>query len=209
MTLADNTHAVYARNAAQFDAARGKTLFERPWLERFCAGLPRGGAVVDVGCGAGEPIAQYFIEQGYVVTGVDFAEPLLEIARARFPSARFPSADWVVQDMRRLDLGRQYDGVVAWHSYFHLTPDEQVRTLPLLADHVAPGGCLMITVGHEAGEVTGQVAGEPVYHASLAEDDYRRLLDEAGMDIVEFVRNDESCGGATILLATKRGTPDG
>ena len=209
MAVADNTHAVYARNAAQFDEARGKTLFERPWLERFCAGLPRGGAVLDVGCGAGEPIARYFIEQGYAVTGVDFAEPLLEMARARFPSARFPSADWVVQDMRRLDLGRQYDGVIAWHSYFHLTPDEQTLTLPLLAGHAAPGGVLMITVGPQAGERTGRVAGEPVYHASLAEDDYRRLLDDAGMDVVDFVRNDESCGGATILLAMKRGTPDG
>ena len=208
MTAAEKTHTVYVRNAAQFDEARGKTLFERPWLERFCAGLPGGGRVLDVGCGAGEPIARYFIEQGYAVTGVDFAEPLLEMARARFPSARFPSAEWSVQDMRRLDLGRQYDGVVAWHSFFHLTPDEQVRTLPLLADHVAPGGVLMITVGPQAGERMGHVAGEPVYHASLSEDDYRRLLDEADMDVAAFVRNDESCGGATVLLATKRETPD-
>lgn len=203
MASADKTHAVYVRNAAQFDEARGKTLFERSWLERFCAGLPEGGRVLDVGCGAGEPIARYFIEQGYAVTGVDFAAPLLDMA-----ASRFPSAEWVAQDMRRLALGRGFDGVLAWHSLFHLTPDEQVRTLPLLADHVTRGGVLMITVGPQAGERTGHVAGEAVYHASLAEDDYRRLLDGAEMDVVAFVRNDESCGGATVLLATRRETPD-
>lgn len=199
MTSAEEVHKVYSRKAADYDRARSKSLFERAWLERFCACLPDGGGVLDVGCGAGEPIARHLIEQGYAVTGADFAGPLVDMA-----AARFPSAEWVCADMRRLDLGREFDGLIAWHSFFHLTPDEQRQTLPVLADHVAPGGVLMMTVGPEAGETVGHVAGNAVYHASLSEEDYTRLLDEAGMDVAAFVRNDEACGGATILMAKKR-----
>ena len=198
MTTADHTHAVYDRNAAQFDRARNKDLMERPWLERFCAGLPRGGTVLDVGCGGGEPLAGYFIEQGFALTGVDFAQPLLDLA-----ASRFPAAEWVAQDMRSLSLERQFDGVIAWHSFFHLTPGEQRRALPLLAEHVAPGGALMMTVGPEPGETTGCVAEETVYHASLSEAEYRRLFNGAGMSVTAFARNDQSCGGATVLTAKK------
>ena len=199
MAIADDTHAAYERNAAQFDRVRNKSLLERPWLERFCAGLPRGGKVLDVGCGGGEPIARYLIGQGFVLTGVDFAQPFLDLA-----ASRFPAAEWIAQDMRSLSLGRQFDGVIAWHSFFHLTPDEQRRALPLLAAHAAPGGALMMTVGPEAGETTGSVAEETVYHASLSEAEYRRLFDGVGMSVTAFAPNDQRCGGATVLTARKR-----
>ena len=43
----------------------------------------------------------------------------------------------------------------------------------------------MLTIGNKAGEVTGQVGGETVYHASLAPDEYREILESLGFpDIV-------------------------
>jgi SAM-dependent methyltransferase len=50
---------------------REPSLYERGWLDRFCALVPSGGSVLEVGCGAGEPIAKYFSERGYAVTGVE------------------------------------------------------------------------------------------------------------------------------------------
>lgn len=61
----------------------------------------------------------------------------------------------------------------------------------------------MLTVGPEAGEVTGHVNGEPVYHASLAPETYARLLAENGCRVAEFVKEDETCGFQTVLLASK------
>lgn len=200
--LAARTAEIYQRNAARFDAERARVLFERGWLERFAALLPAGGSVLDVGCGAGEPLAAFIIERGHAVTGVDIAPAMIERARARFPAAV-----WTVGDMRTLDMGRTFDGILGWHSFFHLRPDEQRATLPRFAAHLNPGGVLMITVGPAETEVVGRVGDDPIYHASLAPDEYRRILAALGLRIVRFVPEDPSCDQASVLLARKRDGP--
>ncbi len=192
-----SNRSVYERNAAGWDRHRARTLFERAWLERFCALVPPGESVLDLGCGAGEPIARFLIERGYDVCGVDFAEPMLAIARVRFPNAC-----WISGDMRQLDLGRLFGGIVGWDSFFHLTQEEQRAVIPILARHLTHGGALLLTVGPSEGEVTGTVEGETVYHASLSRAEYERLLGAAGLVVAEFVAEDPACGFHSVLLAT-------
>jgi ubiquinone/menaquinone biosynthesis C-methylase UbiE len=190
--------AIYERQAASFDRQRSRALLERGWLERLLARTGPGDTILDVGCGSGEPIARYVIKRGRRVCGTDFAEPMLKIARRRFPTER-----WLLGDMRDLDLGEAFAGLIAWDSFFHLTADEQRVTLPRLARHVAPGGSLLVTVGPAEGEVWGQVGREPVYHASLASIEYERILGAAGLKVEAFVPNDPSCAGHTILFAVR------
>jgi len=83
--LALKTHEIYERNAALFDAERPKGLHERVWLDRFTALLPLNGSILDLGCGAGDPIATFFMDKGFAVTRVDFSSAMLELAKARFP----------------------------------------------------------------------------------------------------------------------------
>ncbi len=59
---------LYEENAAAWDAQRGRELFERPWLDRFCELLPPVGRVLDIGCGMAEPIAAYLIHRGFALT---------------------------------------------------------------------------------------------------------------------------------------------
>jgi hypothetical protein len=37
--------------------------------------------------------------------------------------------------MRQLALGRPFDGIVAWDSFFHLGHDDQRRMFAIFADH--------------------------------------------------------------------------
>lgn len=195
---ADNIQGVYERQAATFDAARSRALFEARWLARFTAGLADGAHVLDLGCGAGEPIARWFIAEGYKVTGVDFAEPMLEIARNRWPDG-----DWRCVDMRVLDLGQTFDGIVAWNSFFHLRPDEQRICIAHMARHVAPGGSLLVTVGHKAGEVSGTVGEEEVYHASLSPAGYATCLEDNGLRLTGFLAEDPETQQHSVLMARK------
>jgi ubiquinone/menaquinone biosynthesis C-methylase UbiE len=194
--LASDTRAVYERNAQAFDRHRGRTLIERAWLDRFLALVPPRETILDLGCGTGEPIARYLIETGHAVLGADFAAPMLEIARQRLPEAA-----WVHADMRQLDLGRRFGGIVAWDSFFHLTRDEQRAVIPKLARHLLPQGALLLTVGPGDGEVTGTVEGESVYHASLSLEEYEKVLRGGGLAIVDFVAEDPGCGFHSVLLA--------
>lgn len=191
---------LYSRRARDFDADRTKTLFERPWLDVFLAHVPAGGGVLDLGCGSGEPIARYLIEQGRRVTGVDASPGLIALCRERFPTQ-----DWRVADMRGLDLGRTFDGLIAWHSLIHLAPDEQPGMLAVLARHLRPGGVLMFTSGSERGETVGAWRGEPLYHGSLSMTEYRAALDRTGFGLLRNTEDDADCGGATVWLVRRRG----
>lgn len=190
---------LYERNAQAFDEARGRSLFERGWLERFRAAMGADTSVLDIGCGAGEPMARYFVDAGSRVTGVDSAPSLIEIARARFPGHA-----WMVADMRSLDLGQCFGGILAWDSFFHLRYEDQRLMFPIFRKHAAPEAALMFTSGPSHGEAIGSFQGEALYHASLAPEEYERLLAANGFDVVDHAAEDPNCGGHTVWLARLR-----
>ena len=194
----DETRAIYARQAVAYDTKRSRALFEARWLARFSACLPARARVLDLGCGAGEPIARWFIAEGFRVTGIDFAEPMLDLARARWPDG-----DWRHVDMKQLELGETFDRIIAWNSFFHLRPDEQRMCIGRMAKHLEPGGSVLLTVGHKAGEVSGTVGGEPVYHASLSPAEYAICLEQNGLRLTGFLAEDPETNNHSVLMARK------
>ena len=191
----ERTATVYEKVAAAWDEHRPRLLRERTWLDKFIRLLPAGGPVLDVGCGAGEPISRYLADQGLTVTGVDSSQAMIEICRQRLPDQ-----SWIVMDMRELALAKKFDGIIAWDSFFHLNPDEQRNCLRSFVRHLRTGGTLLLTVGHKAGEVLGVVEGETVYHSSLSPQEYKQILSSAGLKNVEVVVKDKCCD-RTVLLA--------
>jgi 2-polyprenyl-3-methyl-5-hydroxy-6-metoxy-1,4-benzoquinol methylase len=198
MQEADQIVSLYERHASAYDKARGRSLFERSWLDRFLALVPAGGAVLDIGCGMGEPIARYLMEKGCAVTGVDSSARLIDLC-----TSRYPQQTWHVADMRMLALGTRFDGLLAWDSFFHLTPDDQRGMFRIFADHAAPRAALMFTSGPSQGVAIGTFEGEPLYHASLDPDAYRDLLTQNGFTVVSHVADDPACGGHTVWLARR------
>jgi len=197
---ADRIIELYDRHARAWETQRGRELFERPWLDRFLALVPRGGSVLDLGCGSGEPIARTLIEAGFGVTGVDSSPAMIALCESRFPDAR-----WLVADMRGLSLGQRFDGILAWDSFFHLRPDDQRAMFGIFRDHAAPGAALLFTSGPRAGVAMGEWQGEPLYHASLDPDEYRALLAAHGFTVFAYVPEDPACGAHTVWLTRRRG----
>lgn len=196
---ADRIIGLYQRHARAWARDRGNHLFETEWLNRFRGLLPLSAAVLDIGCGSGEPIARYLIERGCDVTGVDSSSKMIAMCEGHFPHRI-----WHVADMRTLSLGRTFDGILAWDSFFHLRPDDQCRMFPIFRKHAAPRAVLMFTSGPSHGEVVGVYQGEPLYHASLDGCEYHSLLDSNGFEVVKHVVEDPSCGRHTIWLAQLR-----
>ncbi|MEZ2696114.1 class I SAM-dependent methyltransferase [Hafnia alvei] len=200
---ADNIIPLYQQNSAFWDSqrngARGDSpRCEVPWLERFLAQLPANGHILDIGCGSGEPIAGYFIRQGFNVTGVDGASA--QIARCR---ERFPQQRWLVNDMRELDLGARFDGIIAWDSFFHLCQADQRKMFAIFLAHAADKAALMFTSGPEQGEAIGEFCGKPLFHASLSPTEYISLLHQHEFSVVEHRVEDPECGFHTVWLAVR------
>jgi len=190
---------IYERKAVEYDQLRSRALFERGWLARFAALLPQKASVLDLGCGHAEPIAAWLIAQGHSITGVDTAPTLLSLCRQRFPGH-----DWIEGDMRLVALGKQFNGIVAWDSFFHLPFDDQRAMFDVFRAHAAPGAALIFTSGPDHGEAIGDHAGEALYHASLSPEEYHVLLAANGFDVMAHTANDPACAGHTVWLARRK-----
>lgn len=145
MTL--NTYA--GLHARRYDLVYGA----KPYAEeaRFVdalfreAGVSRG-RLLDVACGTGRHAAELGA-LGWDVTGVDYAEPLLERARENAPAARF-----LRQDMRELDVpGKPFAAVTCLFDSigYPRTDDDIIAALACMRRHTSPGGALAIEFLHE------------------------------------------------------------
>jgi len=187
---------LYQAHARQFDRDRGRSLMERGYLTEVVTRLRPGARVLDLGCGAGEPIARFFIERGFDFTGIDAAPAMIAICKERFPNAA-----WAEADMRGLVLPFRFDALIAWDSFFNLTRDEQRSMFPVFRKHIAPAGVLLFTSGPRDGEAIGDLYGNPLFHASLAPDEYRSLLQGSGYRVLRYQAEDPACGGHSVWLA--------
>lgn len=187
---------LYRTHAAAWIRRRSNTLFEKPWLDKFLAVAAKAPSILDIGCGFGEPVAQHLSTSGGMVTGIDSSPELIKVAQARHPAST-----WAVADMRTLNLHAKFNGILAWNSSFHLTPDDQRNMFPIFRKHAAADAALMFTTGTSYGVAIGEFEGEPLYHASLDPAEYRGLLTDNGFTLIEHVVEDPTCGNHTIWLA--------
>lgn len=192
----DINQAVYQRHAQQWHEQRAVDLGEKAWLDRL--ELSANSRVLDLGCGSGKPLADYFLTRGASLVGVDFAPAMIELARQHYPDAH-----WIVSDMNALPALREFDAIVSWDGFFHLSPDQQRQSLPRILAMLKPQGRLLLTVGPGAGEVDGWVKGEQVYHASLSIEEYGSLLEKAGLRLITFCPEHPDTYGRSVLLAER------
>ncbi|WNM59846.1 class I SAM-dependent DNA methyltransferase [Candidatus Nitrospira allomarina] len=188
---------LYERHAPIYDRDRGRSLQERMWLDRFLVKVRSGGTVLDLGCGMGEPIARYLIDRGFRVAGMDTSASMIALCRARFPDS-----EWLVADMRQFEVGRRFEGILAWDSFFHLGMEDQRKMFRRFAEHAQRGAPLMFTSGPAEGEAIGTYREEPLYHASLGPAEYEQLLATNGFVVRAYMAEDPACGKHTVWLAT-------
>ncbi len=196
-TIKEETQQVYDRYAHRWDEERPKVFYEKVWIEKLLETLPATSDLLDLGCGAGDPIAGFILEKGFALTGIDYAPGMIALARQRYPQG-----NWLVGDIRDIPVEMTFEGIFSWDGFFHLSIEEQRIALPRIIDLVKLGGTILLTVGHYEGETTGTVCGETVYHASLSPEEYRRILTGSGFSTVEIVTEDVESHGRSVLFAT-------
>ncbi|KTD50865.1 class I SAM-dependent methyltransferase [Legionella quateirensis] len=195
----DKVYQVYDEIIYWFDDNRSKDLnMEKFYLNFIQKYLKPKDKILDVGCGTGEPIAQFLITEGYDVTGIDASSKMIDLCKKRFPKNK-----WILADMRTLDLKELFHAVIAWHSLFHLPHDDQRMTLRLLASYVNHNGLLIFTSGPEYDEVWSDNGGYDLYHASLSTEEYKQILIDNNFKVLAHKIRDPECGDATVWVAQK------
>jgi SAM-dependent methyltransferase len=144
-------------------------------------GLPAGAEVLDLGCGAGVPTTRQLARR-FRVTGVDISARQIALARQDVPEAQFIQAD-----ITQLDFApASFDAVSAFYAIIHVPRQEQSKLLRDIALWLRPGGLLVATMGARSmkADYDEDFLGAPMYWSSFDSETNRRLVEEAGLDVI-------------------------
>jgi 2-polyprenyl-3-methyl-5-hydroxy-6-metoxy-1,4-benzoquinol methylase len=71
----------------------GRSIVRDRWVGDMIVRLRRASRVLDLGCGAGVPVARQLTENGFNVVGIDASGNQVKLAQRNVPNAEFICAD--------------------------------------------------------------------------------------------------------------------
>jgi cyclopropane fatty-acyl-phospholipid synthase-like methyltransferase len=151
-------------------------------LKELAELLEPNSTILDIGCGAGKPIDNYFISKGMRVTGIDISTAQIELARSNVPEASYE-----VRDMCKLFDGEyQVDAIVSFYAIFHTPRESHANLLKKFRSFLKPNGYLLITMGAKDWEgKEDNFCGAEMYWSHYGEDENLKLVSEAGFKIIK------------------------
>jgi SAM-dependent methyltransferase len=172
----------YDRMAARYLASYRPGGARGRYLDRLLTLLPDPSDVLELGCGAGEPVTRRLAER-HRVTAVDISAEQLRLAAARAPAATFVRGSMV--DVT-FEPG-SFDGVAAFYAITHVPRGHHAHLLDRIARWLRPGGLLLISMGADdnPGTVEDDWLGVPMYFSHFDAVTNQALVRRAGLEVVE------------------------
>lgn len=193
--------ATYDTFAKDYDANRGAFDMSEV-LAHLASRLPATGRLLDLGCGAGEPVAASFLERGWQVTGVDFSAAFLELA-----SRYVPAMARIHADMREARFPpRSFEAVTAIYSLFHVPRADHGALFARIGEWLVPGGVFHFTyatrayTGADRFDGPKMFLGRELHYSHATPTEMVADLAAAGLGLAEARERD--IGGETFLWVT-------
>jgi ubiquinone/menaquinone biosynthesis C-methylase UbiE len=169
----------YDEIAGEYNASRSR-FDHRKELREFASLLPMKARVLDVGCGAGVPVARFLVESGFDVVGIDFSENMLRLARENVAEAEF-----VKKDMTKLDFpADSFDGVIAFYSIIHVPKEKYSSLFDSFHRILKPEGIMLVCMGPDEWEATDEYLGTTMFWSQYGPEKSLQLVKDAGFQIV-------------------------
>jgi SAM-dependent methyltransferase len=192
----------YDRIAETYLLRHGRSEVREHWLGELLVLLPARARVLDLGCGAGIPVARKLVGCGFDVIGVDGSGRQLELARGNVPEAELVHAD-----MTSIDFDRaSFNAVIAFYSITHVPREEHGMLLRRIAGWLKPGGVFMASLGSgQCEEWSGKWLGAEMYFSHYDSDANKRLVCDAGLTIerAEVVNQDNEDAQFLWIIARR------
>jgi trans-aconitate methyltransferase len=152
-------------------------------LRRFIAAIPKGGRVLDWGCGPGNSAAM-MQAAGLASEGIDASEKMVELARSKYG---LTVSHATFADLDAVDV---YDGLWANFSLLHAPKIDMPAHLQAANTALKPGGFFHIGMKLGTGEKRDKMERMYTYYG---EDELLSLIENAGFTI-NFTRKDKMKG---------------
>lgn len=149
-------------------------------LTEFAGFLPKNGKVLDVGCGAGVPVAKFLVEAGFEVVGIDFSEKMLKLARKNVPQATF-----VRKNMTKMDFAdNSFDGLTAFYSIIHVPREKHSLLFKSFNRILRPDGIMLVCMGPDDWESTEEYYGIRMFWSQYSPEKSLQLVNDAGFEVI-------------------------
>jgi SAM-dependent methyltransferase len=204
--MAADAKSVVARGydvaAANYLKRFGHSRVRDRWLHEFIAGLTKHARILDLGCGAGVPVARQLAERGFDVVGVDGSIRQIELARSNVTAAEFIHADMTNADF----ASSSFDGVAAFYSITHVPREEHGTLLLRIINWLKPGGPFVASLGsRESPGWMGEWLGVEMFFSHYDASANEQLVRDAGFNIehLETVEQDNDDGRFLWVIARR------
>jgi SAM-dependent methyltransferase len=150
------------------------------WLLQLIAATREGERILDLGCGAGIPVARELAANGRYVLGLDASPKQIDAARRNVPSAQFHQADMVTAELE----SASFDAVAAFYSIIHVPRAEHLGLLKKIASWLRPGGLFLASLGvGDIPEKRKNWLGVEMFFSHFDAATNRTLVENAGFGI--------------------------
>jgi len=117
----------------------------RDLYNNFLPLIPKGGKILDAGCGSGRD-TKAFSAQGYQVDAFDASEEMVKFARSN------TGLDIKLDTFMSYESETQFDGIWACASLLHVPSADLNKTIEKLFTHLKEGGHLYFSMKQGSGE---------------------------------------------------------
>jgi SAM-dependent methyltransferase len=172
-------------------------------LQELVQRLSKGAKVLDAGCGAGVPVTRY-LSQFFDVTGVDFAEKQIRLARQLVSGAHF-----LCQDITQLTFAENsFDAVCSYYAIIHVPRREHHALLLNFHRMLKTSGLMLLCLGADDLEKDiHDYHGTRMYWSHYDAETNLKMVKESGFDIIlsKVVADDTSPGSAHLFVLAQKG----
>jgi SAM-dependent methyltransferase len=154
---------------------------ENEFLDLLSKDLRLGARVLDLGSGTGLPYDKYLADRGFHITGVDFSQKHLALARNNVPQAEYMEGDF-----SKLGFPSEaFDAVVSFYAIFHLPREEHQSLFRNIHRWLKPHGVMLATLGTSDMECDEEAdwLGAPMMWSSYPPEEYLRIMDQTGFAV--------------------------
>jgi SAM-dependent methyltransferase len=158
--------------------------------ELFCGILPKGALILDLGSCTGMPFANYFIDKGFKVIGIDISAQMIKLSQLNVPKAIF-----LELSMTDLEFVNKFDEIFSNYSMFCLSPPLFKDVASRLERALKNNGLLYIAL-NEPGhvyqkldeEVVVEIMGERMYSRAYTEHEVLNTFIPLGFSLLKIHR---------------------
>ncbi len=149
-------------------------------LEKFASLLPKKAHILDAGCGAGIPTANFLIKKGIKVTGIDISDTMLSLAKENVPEANF-----IKMDLNEINFNQNtFDGIISVYTLFHISKKSHISIFRKFYEILKPKGILLINTGISESEGTSNFFNVPMFWSNYNPKNTLELVIKAGFSIL-------------------------